>query len=432
MKIKEMAAAVLTGGKSSRMGNDKSRLFYDSRRFLEKLVEECSGAGQVLVSVDDRKKYEWLCSEVPFEMTEDQKKGFGPVEGIYQVLTHSRYEACFVMAVDMPCLTSDFLEYMAEQYQGEDCLVLTKNERWEPLYAIYNRRILPVIENMRREDRRKIGMIFEETNVRALPLEETGFDARCVANINTPEEYGRLQNHGEEIKKLEMFYGHVCEAAQKGNVLICYLDGLGYQMYLETTEKYPLRMGELFDIRPALTVEPPITNSAMATMLTGLTPQEHKILSHRDRILPVPTIFSEFSEKAVLLEGDVSILCTAILPVLHASQNVDEDIASDVKKAIQDKISFIFAHFHQIDDAAHESGPYGEAVMKQIVKTDRYLAEFAECFCGTMFVISDHGLSERKGEGVHGEKMPQKISKKEGNIQENLIIWGERECGQIS
>lgn len=426
MELKKMSAAVLTGGRSSRMGNDKSRLFFDSRRFLEKLIEECRGAGQVLVSVDNKEKYHWLRSEIPYEITEDQLKDFGPVEGIYQALLHSRYEACLVIAVDMPCLTGQFLQYMAEQYKGEDCLVLTRNGRWEPMCAIYNRRILPVIEKMRRENRRKIGMIYEEAEVRALPLEETGFEEKYVTNINTPADYGKLRNRNTEIKRLEDFCGIVMEEAQKNNVLVCYLDGLGYEMYLEAKQQVPMKMEKLFNIHPALTVEPPITNSAMATMITGLSPQEHGILSHRDRKLKVPTIFSKLGENALLLEGDVSILCTEILPVLHTAEHMDDEIAEDVKKAIRDEVPFIFAHFHQIDDCAHAWGPYGQKTAEQIFKMDEWLAQFADSFRGTMFVISDHGLSEKKGEGVHGKEPSQK----EGNIQESLIIWGERQCGQ--
>ena len=426
MELKEMSAAVLTGGRSSRMGNDKSRLFFDSRRFLEKLVEECRGAGQVLVSVDNKEKYQWLKSDISFEMAEDQIKGFGPVEGIYQALMHSRFEACLVIAVDMPCLTGEFLEYLAKQYQGEDCLVLTRRGRWEPMCAVYNRRILPVIEKMRRENRRKIGMIYEEAEVRALPLEASGFAEEYVDNINTPADYGKLRNHNTEIKRLEEFCGTVLEEAQKSNVLVCYLDGLGYEMYQEADHQFPLKMKKLFDIRPALTVAPPITNSAMATMLTGLSPQEHGILSHRDRKLKVPTIFSKLGENALLLEGDASILHTEIMPVLHTGGNMDEKIAVDVKKAILDRVPFIFAHFHQIDDCAHVWGPYGKKTAEQILQMDEWLAQFADSFRGTMFVISDHGLSEKKGEGVHGEEM----SPGEGNIKESLIIWGERQCGQ--
>ena len=426
MKLKEMSAAVLTGGRSSRMGNDKSRLFFDSRRFLEKLTEECRGAGQVLVSVDNKEKYRWFRSEIPFEMAEDQLKGFGPVEGIYQALVHSRFEACLVIAVDMPCLTDEFLEYMAEQYQGEDCLVLTRKGRWEPMCAVYNRRILPVIEKMRRENRRKIGMIYEEVRVRALPLEESGFAEEYVGNINTPADYGKLKNHNMQIKRLEEFCGTVMEKAQENNVLVCYLDGLGYEMYLEADQKFSLKMKKLFDIRPALTVNPPVTNSAMATMITGLSPQEHGILSHRDRKPKVPTFFSKLEENALLLEGDVSILHTEIMPVLHTGGNVDAMIAEYVKKAIMDRVPFIFAHFHQIDDCAHEWGPYGEKTAEQILRMDEWLEQFADSFNGSMFIISDHGLSEKKEGGVHGEEM----AAGEGNIQESLIIWGERQCGQ--
>lgn len=222
------------------------------------------------------------------------------------------------------------------------------------------------------------------------------------------------------MRHLEDFRGCVEEGLKRGPVLVCYLDGLGYEMYRFAKKRRKLWMESAFETEPVLTVEPPLTNAAMATMLTGCSPEVHKIRSHHHRMLTVPTIFDRYDGKSVLLEGDTRILHLSQRTILHTvygGKSGDDHISEDVLRAVQKEIPFIFAHFHEIDDAGHRWGPYSEAVLDEIGKTDDRLRQFRKEFAGEIYVISDHGMYEKEGSGVHGEAPPFRP-------EEMTALWG--------
>lgn len=230
------------------------------------------------------------------------------------------------------------------------------------------------------------------------------------------------------MKKMEEFREHVEKALQDGAVLVCYLDGLGYRMYEMACTQYDLKMKRHFRIEPVWTVEPPVTNAAFATMLTGVSPAAHGIFTHADRKLMMPTMLEAYGEDSVLLEGDMRILETVNAPILHIGDDVygvDERIFQDTFRAIKKNIPFIFSHFHEIDDLAHQYGPYHAAVMEQIHKTDRMLDILAQHFYGSIFLISDHGLYEHEGKGIHG-KITSVSSPEKRKEEEMMALWGER------
>ncbi|KIR02025.1 hypothetical protein P261_00839 [Lachnospiraceae bacterium TWA4] len=143
----------------------------------------------------------------------------------------------------------------------------------------------------------------------------------------------------------------------------------------------------------------------MATMITGVLPEVHGVHSRKERALNVPTIFAKDMGKTAFIEGDSMILRTEIFPSLHPGDEVhDSDyyVYQAVLEAIDEGNEFIFAHFHVIDDLAHENGPYHEKVKGHIQTVDSYLEEICKKFVGKVLLISDHGLHEVEDGGSHG------------------------------
>jgi len=193
MRISEMTAGILAGGKHTRMVRDKLLLSYKGKSFLEKIYEECEGFDQVLVSVADAEKYR----QFDYCFVEDTLEGFGPLEGICQLLKRANREYIFVLAADMPGITNAFLRSMAERLTDEDCIVLKTEDGIHPLCAIYARRALPLLEKMRQEGERRPRMLFEQCRTVYVTAEELGYTDAIVQNINTPEEYERLEAKDE-------------------------------------------------------------------------------------------------------------------------------------------------------------------------------------------------------------------------------------------
>lgn len=123
-------------------------------------------------------------------MVEDEIKGFGPVEGIYQLLKASPVPYVLVIATDMPFLDRAFLNRLAGCAAGkEDCVILTMDGKVQPLCSIYKKSVIPLLEQMRKEGEHKIRLLYSRAAVRYVDVKELGGQEIQLKNINTREEY---------------------------------------------------------------------------------------------------------------------------------------------------------------------------------------------------------------------------------------------------
>ncbi len=189
MKINELTAGILIGGKSSRMGENKAFLKINDTTFLENALKTCRGFSETLVSVDDIKKYK----KYPYHFVEDEIKEYGPLEGIYQVLRAASNKYSFILAVDMPLLTEEFLERVSEEFNADkDAMVLKDGDKIHPLCGIYSKRLTHEMKKMRNQGERKIRRLYDRIDIKFLNIKDIGFPEELLSNINTPKEYGLL------------------------------------------------------------------------------------------------------------------------------------------------------------------------------------------------------------------------------------------------
>ena len=196
MKRENITAGILAGGKSSRMGENKAYLKFGDKSFLEIMLEATKEFTCQIVSVDDAAKYRGNLPE-HVVLAEDKLRGIGPIEGIYQILSRMTTKAALITATDMPLVTAELFEKMAEKYSGEGCLVLTCEGRPQPLCAIYSKSCIPVLEQFRASGIRKPRMVFEQIPSEYLAIEQLGYDEGAVCNVNTPGEYKALKEKTE-------------------------------------------------------------------------------------------------------------------------------------------------------------------------------------------------------------------------------------------
>ncbi|MCH1983651.1 alkaline phosphatase family protein [Ruminococcus sp. OA3] len=221
------------------------------------------------------------------------------------------------------------------------------------------------------------------------------------------------------MKMLNDFFAKMKECLIQGPLLVWYLDGFGYRMYEYARDAgcIPYITGT-FSVSPVSSVSPSLTNPALATILTGMLPQEHGVTDRSVRKLTYPTIFDVASVSAAWLEGDSVLLKTSFRPKLHTDcdgEGCDAGICRSVQYEIAAKTEFIFAHLHQIDDCGHTCGPYDGRTLHQLQETDSRMARISKDFSGNMLIISDHGMHAGAGGGEHGTDCEEDM----------LAVWGE-------
>lgn len=184
-----ISVGVLAGGKSSRMGQNKALMEWESKRFIDRICEELGGFSQVLISAATKGDYEYLGLPVVY----DEHADIGPMEGIYQILSAADEEYVFICAADMPFIKKELVEYMAEFISSDyDCYCLVDEEHIHPLCAIYSKKMLHVIKEQIESGHYRLLNVLRAVRTKYISLEKSCFDKRVVRNINTREEYARL------------------------------------------------------------------------------------------------------------------------------------------------------------------------------------------------------------------------------------------------
>ena len=184
-----LAAFILAGGKSTRMGTDKAFVDYEGRTLVERALDLARSVTSEVCIVGSREKF------APFApVVEDIFQECGPLGGIHAALRASAAELNLMLAVDTPFVSRAFLQYLINQARGapEAVVVVPRVDGgWQPLCAVYRREFADAAENALRTGRNRIDRLFDEVRTRVIEqkeLEGAGFSLAIFRNLNTPEE----------------------------------------------------------------------------------------------------------------------------------------------------------------------------------------------------------------------------------------------------
>jgi molybdopterin-guanine dinucleotide biosynthesis protein A len=199
------SAIVLAGGRGRRMGMvEKTLLEFEGKTILERLLENLFRVvDEVILSVRDCAQKEKLMPvlekfpdrEIRFCF--DSREDAGPLEGIRAGLLESRSEYSFVCAGDMPFVNTEVVNLLFEKASGHDAaLPRLGNRRYEPLHAVYSRKMLLEIEKVFEGGRNSVltpvfamqDVVFVEGS----EIREIDPELRSFANINTVEEFENM------------------------------------------------------------------------------------------------------------------------------------------------------------------------------------------------------------------------------------------------
>lgn len=183
-----VAAFILAGGKSTRMGADKAFLMLDGRTLLERALELAHSTAPDVRIVGNAAKFS------PFDLVvEDLFPNCGPLGGIHAALRASNAELNLILAVDTPFVPAPLLQYLIMRASASPATTATvprTNGGWQPLCAIYRREFADAAEQSLRAGRYKIDALFA-AHTQAIEEEElitAGFSAKMFRNLNTREE----------------------------------------------------------------------------------------------------------------------------------------------------------------------------------------------------------------------------------------------------
>ena len=192
-----MFAAVLAGGRSSRMGTDKAlvRLEAGAPTLIELVLARVGAvADERVIIATDRPQYQAF--GVPVEP--DHYAGAASLGGIATALEIAGGAPCLVVPCDLPFLNVPLLSHLRTLADSADVVIPTVRGEsrqgtgviYQTLHAIYGPACLPPIRAQLERGERQIVRFFDQVRV-ATVGEDTvrRFDPtlRTFFNVNTPE-----------------------------------------------------------------------------------------------------------------------------------------------------------------------------------------------------------------------------------------------------
>lgn len=190
--IEDVTGIILAGGRSLRMGKDKSFILFFGRPMIENILNKLLFLFTDLAIISNR-PYRYRKYRVRIER--DIIKGCGPLGGIYTALVTSRNFYSFITACDMPFLNLELIRYMTKHINRYDVVIPYWNGL-QPLCAIYSKNCIEPIERSLQKEVLKITDFFKHMKMKIIPQREVKiFDACGLSfeNINSPEDYNRLR-----------------------------------------------------------------------------------------------------------------------------------------------------------------------------------------------------------------------------------------------
>ena len=187
-------AVILAGGRSRRMGEDKSLLPVSGKPMIQHVFDQLRPHfSEVIISANEPDKYAFLGARV----VPDRTPGLGPLMGIASALDASGTDLNFVTACDIPEVKLDLVSRLLAAAEGRDGAVpVTGVDHFEPLFAVYRKSVGDTALRFLAGGRRKIIDVFSEHDLSFMHLE--GARETALSNLNTPQDYEGFKTRVEE------------------------------------------------------------------------------------------------------------------------------------------------------------------------------------------------------------------------------------------
>ncbi len=190
--IESTYAIIFAGGKSSRMGEDKSLLPFGQYATLTEFQHHRLSTlfQKVYISAKEN-KFNFDCTVI-----EDRYKDHSPLVGLISVFETLKVEEVFILSVDAPFVNRDTIEKILTYNECDrDAIIAQSPSGVQPLCGLYKKSILPLAYAQLKKGNHKLSDLLRLANTLFVQFNED----EPFTNLNHPEEYQnafrRFYNH---------------------------------------------------------------------------------------------------------------------------------------------------------------------------------------------------------------------------------------------
>ncbi|NVJ54439.1 MAG: molybdenum cofactor guanylyltransferase MobA [Campylobacteraceae bacterium] len=183
--LEEIPCVILCGGKSSRMGEDKSLLpFSTSTTLTQYQYEKLKKLFKNVYLSSKIDKFDFISKE---ELLLDESKVYSPIAALQSIFEKLNTNKIFIITVDTPLVKLESIKKIIKESNNYD-ITVAKTSRVHNLCGVFEKdKLQPLVEKMLKEDFHKVGFLLKELSTNYVEfLDEDEF-----INLNERDEYQR-------------------------------------------------------------------------------------------------------------------------------------------------------------------------------------------------------------------------------------------------
>ncbi len=188
MNTKSITGIVLAGGRSRRMGTDKSVITLNEKTLIEYSIDALKPLCDKVVISSNNYIYAYTGCEVWPDELPDQ----APIVGIYSCLKRSTTEYNIILSCDMPLMSTVMIEYLLANSESHDITVpVHDNSLIEPLCGVYKQSAMGILKKYIDRGNFRLNQCIREASHRLITVDERlpFYSTDMFSNINTPEDF---------------------------------------------------------------------------------------------------------------------------------------------------------------------------------------------------------------------------------------------------
>ena len=182
-----VTAAIMAGGKSKRMGQDKAWIELDGEPIIRRVANVLALVADEVIVVANDPRY----AALGLRVVPDRFPDGGALGGIATGVSAATHDRVLVAACDMPFLSAEVWRVLLDHRYEADVVIPRIGGEYETLHALYTKACLAPMERALGAGKMRVISFFDEVRVQAIDERELRVadpTLRSFTNVNTPEE----------------------------------------------------------------------------------------------------------------------------------------------------------------------------------------------------------------------------------------------------
>lgn len=183
---------MLTGGESKRMGSDKASIVLAGKSLLEHVLEQLEPLfSDIMISVREQR------SDIAYPQIIDADEDRGPMVGINAALKAVKTDWVFVIACDMPFISTGLIQHLAGLRSHHNAVVPHVFDRPQPLLGFYNKTCLPMMEARMKQGQRSMIRLLDNLDTYLLSEQQVKAidpELKSLLSLDTIEDVKKVES----------------------------------------------------------------------------------------------------------------------------------------------------------------------------------------------------------------------------------------------